>query len=187
MAPLNSTRVAWSIAIASLALWATSAPMTWGQMVATADHLFQASSDDDPTPQAVSDETITTTTTVTNTSTTDAAACPTPAAPSPAGQAPAPPANSSGPQEATFHLCGADAATAHAIEQLIAGRPFSATLSAHGDGCADLTIRVTSSTPNSGMSTSNLSVSLGGGQRLSIQIVTDGSNGTTHVNLTQGR
>jgi hypothetical protein len=172
MAPLKSTRIAWSVAVAALALWATSAPQTWGQVVATADRFIQTAADDTTT--------ITTTVTSTTSDTQSPAAtdCPTPDT---AAQAPAPSAPASG-QSATFHLCGADAGTAHAIEQLIAGRPFSANLSAQGDGCADLLVRVTSSSLNSGTATSNMSVALGGGKNLSIQIVTD--NGTTHVNIT---
>jgi hypothetical protein len=172
MAPPTSTRLAWSIAVASLALWATSAPQTWGQVVASADRFVQAANDD---------TTSSTTSDVTSPIDSQSAAtadCPTPGA---AAQAPVP-STLAGGQSATFHLCGADAGAAHAIEQLIAGRSFNANLSAHGDGCADLTIGVTSSTPNSGTATSNLSVSLGSGHNLSIQIVTD--NGTTHVNIT---
>jgi hypothetical protein len=180
MAPHNSTRVAWSIAVASLALWATSAPVTWGQAATIAERFLQESTDE--------------TTSATNTFLTltdDGRTAVTAADPNttpctsvtPASQEPAPaaPQPSSGAQQGSFRVCGADAQTAHAIEQLIAGRPFSATLSAHGDGCADLSIRVTSSNPTSGTASSNLRVSLGTGQNLSIQIVSD--KGTTHVNI----
>jgi hypothetical protein len=183
MAPHKSTRVAWSIAVAALALWATSAPVAWGQMMATAERFFQTS-----TSESTSTTTITqtlgddATTTVTQ-SDSQAAPCPTPSS---ASQEPAPPAAaSSSASEGTFHLCGSDAETARQIEQLIGGRSFSATLSAHGDGCADLTIRVTASSPTSGTATSSLSVSLGAGRNLSIQIVS--ANGATHVNISQAR
>ena len=35
------TGLAWSVAIASLALWATSVPVTWGQVAAGAARLFE--------------------------------------------------------------------------------------------------------------------------------------------------
>jgi len=82
--------------------------------------------------------------------------------------------------DGTFHLCGADAQTARSIEQLVGGRGFSTTLSAHGDGCADLIIRV-SSIPSNGSSSSNLSVSLGSGRSLVLQIASD--QGATHVTI----
>jgi hypothetical protein len=177
MAPINSTRVAWSIAVASLALWATSAPVTWAQMGAAAGRFFQVSSSETTSMTNTPDDDATTTATES-----DAAPC---LGPAPASREPAPasPSQANGAQQGSFRLCGADAQTARAIEQLIAGRPFSATLSTHGDGCADLTIRVTESSPTSGIASSNLSVSLGAGQNLSIQIVSE--NGLTHVNIGQ--
>jgi hypothetical protein len=92
----------------------------------------------------------------------------------------------SGPsaQEGTFHLCGADPQAEQAIEQLIAGRSFSTSLTARGDGCADLTVRVTGQNA-AGSATSNLSVSLGSGQTLSIQIVSE--RGATRVSIGAGR
>jgi hypothetical protein len=189
MAPLNSSRVAWSIAIASLALWATSAPLTWSQVaVRSAGHLFD---------QAVDDTTTSSTTTVsqtltneTPTTTTDDAGAPSapcpplaPALTQPA--APAPVAPVEGSQQGTFHLCGADAGVARSIEQLIGGRGFSAALTSHGDGCADLTISASSSGSGGGSATSHLKVSLGSGRSLSIQIVSAG--GSTHVDIGQGQ
>ena len=50
-----------------------------------------------------------------------------------------------------------------------------------GDGCADLTIHPTSQLAN-GSSSSNLSVSLGAGRNLSIQIVS--TQGATHATIT---
>ena len=48
-----------------------------------------------------------------------------------------------GQLQASFRLCGGvDATTARAIEQLVAGRGFSARLVGRPDGCADLTIAV---------------------------------------------
>jgi len=95
---------------------------------------------------------------------------------------PAPP--SAAATEGTFHLCsGSDlSSTARAIEQLVDGRGFSARLMARGDGCADLTIQVTSPA-SSGSASSRLSVSVGNGQTLTIQIVSD--RGATRVDIGQ--
>jgi len=179
MAPLKSTRLAWSVAIASLALWATSAPITWGQVAAGAARFF----DDTPIEQ-----------------TNDAAgtandpnALNLPCPPIPAGviavspsspQTPPPPPGSA--QDGTFSLCpsGDQQATASAIEQLIAGRGFSASLSSNGTGCAQLTIRVTSQS-TSGSASSQLNVGLGSGQTLSLRIVSE--RGVTHVSIGQGQ
>jgi hypothetical protein len=106
---------------------------------------------------------------------------PTPIAPAPAPAAPA--ASSSNSTQGTFHLCGPDPSTAQAIEQLIAGRGFSSSLSTTADGCADLTVRATSPVGN-GSATSQLSVSLGSGQNLQIQITSQ--NGATHVSIGSG-
>jgi hypothetical protein len=88
-------------------------------------------------------------------------------------------------QPGTFHLCGADAGIARSIEQLIAGRGFSAMLSARGDGCADLTIKPTSPAGTGGRASSNLKISLDSGRNLSIQIVSEA--GTTRVDFSQGQ
>ena len=63
----------------------------------------------------------------------------------------------------------------------MAGRSFSSSLSSRGDGCADLTIRVTSPV-TSGSASSNLTVSLGGGRTLTIKIVSE--QGATRATLT---
>ena len=47
MSPLKSNRLAWSVAVASLALWASSAPVTWGQVATGATSLFAQTADDD--------------------------------------------------------------------------------------------------------------------------------------------
>jgi len=172
--------VAWSIAVAALALWATSVPVSWGQVGASAGRLFD---DATPTDQNVD---------------TDVPCLPVPAAiqtaipqvaipqvviPPIAVSTPDPNAASSGAQSGTFRLCGGDEqTTAHAIEQLIAGHGFSASLSAKGDGCADLTIRV-SPQATSGSASSQLNVSLGSGKNLSIQIVSQA--GATSVSIGQ--
>jgi len=94
------------------------------------------------------------------------------------------PAASSNTSQGTFHLCGADTSAAQAIEQLIAGRSFSASLNTTADGCADLSIQATSPVGN-GSATSQLSVSLGSGQNLQIQITSQ--NGATTVSIGTGR
>jgi hypothetical protein len=171
MAFQNSTRLAWSVAIASLALWATSVPMTWGQVAAGAsrlvDETLTPTNDDQP---AVTDD-----------STSSAIACPTvvptpPAAAAPAMTNPA----ASGAGSATFHLCGPDPQAEQAIAQLIGGRGFSTSLSAHGDGCADLTVNV-SPQPASGTASSHLAVSLGAQKTLKLDISSQG--GATHVSI----
>jgi hypothetical protein len=179
MATLKSTRLAWSVAIASLALWATSVPVTWGQVAAGAARYF----DENDSPS--------TSTSVDDAGAAGAVCPPTPqiAIIPPAVTAPSEPnppaADSTTGQEGTFHLCGGDMQpTAQAIEQLIAGRSFSASLSARGDGCADLTIRVASQQKTNGTASSRLNVSLGSGQNLSIQIVS--ANGMSHVSIGQG-
>jgi hypothetical protein len=178
MTPLKNSRLAWSVAIASLALWATSVPLTWGQISADATRML------DTTPATTMDDA----------QPTDDASTPCPPAPTtPAANAippvvaiqiPTPPsaapASSGNTSQASFHLCGPDASTAQAIEQLIAGRSFSANLTTTADGCADLTVRATSPV-GSGSATSRLSVSLGSGQNLQIQIVSQ--NGATHVSI----
>jgi hypothetical protein len=184
MAPFKNTRLAWSVAIASLALWATSVPLTWGQLSSDATRLL------DVTPTTFDDM-----------QQTDAAATPCPPVPAtplagvqpaiasllptplPPATTPAQPADSSGTSQGSFHLCGPDASAAQAIEQLIAGRSFSASLNSTGDGCADLSIQATSPVGN-GSATSRLSVSLGSGQNLQIQITSQ--NGATHVSIGTG-
>jgi hypothetical protein len=193
MAPLKSTRVAWSIAIASLALWATSAPLTWSQAaVKSAGQLFDQIVDETTTTstttvsQTVANETISTTADEVGAV---GVPCPTlpPAQtqPAPAAPAPAAPAPVGGSQQGTFHLCGADADVARSIEQLIAGRSFNASLVSHGDGCAELTVSVTSPAIASGRAASTLKISPGSGRSLSIQIVSAG--GSTHVDIGQGQ
>ncbi|MBV9170995.1 MAG: hypothetical protein JOZ81_13020 [Chloroflexi bacterium] len=158
MSLLKSTRLAWSVALASLALWTFSAPISWGQAASAAGHFFddQSTSDGDTTaydPNA-------------------AAPC-TPASPAPS-VAPA------GPM--TFRVCGPDPQTEQAISQLIAGRGFSATLVSRADGCADLTITPSDQAAGStGSASSNLSMSLGSGRRLSIKITSE--SGATHVSI----
>jgi hypothetical protein len=177
---LNNNRLAWSVAIASLALWLTSAPVSWGGTRADTAGSFEQSEDgsaDTPPVDAEVGETLP--------PPIDASAqnplCPVipPAiaqlVPSPTTPGPA----LTGP-EGTFHMCGENPQAARAIEQLIAGRGFSARLTARGDGCADLTIRVTSGMVN-GSNTSNASVSLGSGRNLSIQLVSE--HGVTHASI----
>ena len=184
MASLNNTRVAWSVAVASLALWATSVPTTWGQISAGATQLLNqsdqqpASSDSSALqavpcppglllPQAVIDAF----------SASTAATAPVSPELNPGFSVPPADPNT---QERTFHVCGPNATTEREMEQLIAGRGFSASVTSTGDGCADVTIRATSAAGN-GRASTNLNVSLGSGHNLSIQIVSEG--GATHVSI----
>ncbi len=116
---------------------------------------------------------------------------PTPSAPSPVPPFPqgaTPDAATSGPTQATFRLCGTgDSQAARSIEQLVAGRPFSATLVGLRDGCAELTITVTGAmpgSPSSGRQSTNLTVGAGrgGGQGVAVRIVSE--NGTTQASIT---
>jgi hypothetical protein len=187
MNPFKSNRVAWSVAVAALALWATSAPVSWGQVAFGSAHLFEQDQDQTQTPEdtaraidpnAIDDDTAAQT-----------SPCPTlppaiaelvPPAIAQLVPTPAiPPVTSS--QAGTFHLCGPDSQAERAIEQLVAGRGFNSTLTARGDGCADLTVSPSGQT-SSGSSTSNLSVSIGSGRTLSIKIVSE--QGATHASIT---
>jgi hypothetical protein len=157
MSFLKSPRLAWSIAVAALGLWAISAPVSWGARFfddAPADPTADTATPCLPVPAAI--QTLT-----------------------PAFN-PTPDPNAS---LGTFQLCGGDQqSTARAIEQLIAGHSFSASLSSQGSGCAALTIRV-SPQLSGGTASSQLSVGLGSGANLSIQIVSE--RGATRVNIAQ--
>jgi hypothetical protein len=171
MGLFKSTRLAWSIAIASLALWAASAPLSSGQTLPIAAALLQQQSTGQSDDAVVAQDT----------------PCPPPSEAMTQSPDPEPAASvsgaTSGATEGTFQLCGPDEQAARAIETLIAGRSFSASLTSTGSGCASLTIRTTSAAMASGRSSSTMNVSLGSGQRLSIQIVSEG--GLTHVSIGQ--
>ena len=185
MAPFNNPRLAWGVALAALALWATSVPLTWGQISADATRMLDVTSTTAMTEAQQSDET-------TTDSGTPCPPVPAPAAaavptliasllPTPIPAAPGAPAASGGtPSQGTFHLCGPDTKVAQDIEQLISGRSFSASLTSAADGCADLTVRATSPVGN-GSATSQLSVSLGSGQSLQIKITSQ--SGSTYVSI----
>ncbi len=85
----------------------------------------------------------------------------------------------------TFRLCGtADPTTERAIEQLIAGRSYSASLVSRPDGCADLTITVSPhASPGSagGRQSTSLTTSLGSGSQVTVQIVSE--QGATQVRI----
>ena len=169
--------------MAALSLWATSAPITWGQVAAGADYLFAQTADDGASTNTTTvDFQVGDTTISTNDGGVQTGPCPTqpPAIVPLTPPAPITPAVATG-QPGTFHICGADPNIETSIQQLIGGRGFSATLASHGDGCADLTIRPTSEVA-SGSSSSNLSVSLGSGRNLTIQIVS--AQGATRANIT---
>jgi hypothetical protein len=186
MSAFRSSRIAWSVAFASLALWAFSAPMSWGQVASGASRMFDIQADDtaNDTTTVIN---ITQDTTVTAVSSNaDSAPCP-PVPPAIAQLLPtltppvAPSAVNSNSNSAMFRLCGADPQAEQAIAQLIAGRAFNAKLFAGGDGCAELTITATSQSPTSGSSSTNLSVSLGSGRNLSIKIASE--SGVTRVSI----
>jgi hypothetical protein len=97
-------------------------------------------------------------------------------------------APSQSPLHGSFRLCGAtDPQTERAIEQLIAGRGFSAQLVTRSDGCADLTIDVSpaSGAATSGRQSTSLTVSSGApGRTISVRIASE--NGATRVSLGAG-
>ena len=179
MNPLKSNRLAWSVALASLALWASTAPVTWGQVATGATSLFAQTADDGAASNTTNvDIQVGDTTITTNDGSVQSAPCPAITQVTP--PAPPAPAQAVG-QPGTFHICGADSNVETAIQQLVGGRGFSATLASHGDGCADLTIKPNSELA-SGSSSSNLSVSLGSGRNLSIQVVS--AQGATRATIT---
>lgn len=184
MGLLKSTRLAWSIAIASLALWAASAPLSSGQVASIADRLLQQTTDPSPSTSSI-ESAVNDTTTTGSDSAAFLQGTPCPALPEAMTQppVPVPAASAAGVPQGTFQLCGPDEKAARSIEQLIAGRSFSASLSASGNGCASLTINATSASASGGRASSTMTVSIGSGQRLSIQIVSEG--GATRVSIGQ--
>jgi hypothetical protein len=177
------------VAVASLALWAFSAPASWGQAAAGAHRLFDDQSSNagtDSTSVISIDQNTTVTSSSSGDTSADSTACP--QVPPAVAQvlptittAPAPAITTSGSDSGSFHICGPDPQTEQAISQLIAGRGFSATLSARNDGCADLTIKAASQGATSGSASTNLNVSLGSGRNLSINIVSQG--GASHASI----
>src|SRR5918911_3679071 len=136
---LNNSRLAWTIALSSLALWLGGAPISRGD--ARLAGVQQVAQSEDASAAA----------TMVDVQVGDASvvgsgdAQPSPQCPvlPPAIAQVVPPSTDPGPpppaRDGTFHICGADPQAERTIEQLIAGRGFNATLSARGDGCADLT------------------------------------------------
>src|SRR5205823_7754490 len=53
MSLFKSSRIAWSVACASLALWAFSAPAGWSQVSSGAAHLFQSDDTDTDTSSVI--------------------------------------------------------------------------------------------------------------------------------------
>lgn len=178
MHPLNSNRVAWGVAAAALALWATSAQVTLGQAAAGPAHLFQTATDmnTNTTIDAQADDG----TAIEPAPASGSAQCVPLATPAPALVEPLPTVDTS-TSGATFHICGPDSGVEHAIEQLIAGRGFNASLRAGGDGCADLTIRPSGSPVGSGSTSTNLSVSTGSGHTLTLRI--ESTQGATSASI----
>ncbi len=93
-------------------------------------------------------------------------------------------------QGATFHICApSDPQAERAIEELIGGRGFRASLVNRSDGCADLSISV-SPLSSTGRASTSLTVSTGANagrpqQTISIQIVSE--NGVTRAGIGTGR
>ena len=76
-----------------------------------------------------------------------------------------------------FRLCGAgavDPQIERAIEQLVAGRSFSATLVGLQDGCAELSITASGAASGAGRQSTNLTV--GGGRGVAVRIVSEGGS-----------
>jgi len=169
---LKSNRLAWSVAAASLTLWVVGAPTSWG-----AHMLEQANAPTLTTTISVED---TQTPHTSDGSEQQGAACPTAAA-QPVSSTPTATLGTTA-TSGSFHVCGADAQTAQAIEQLIGGRGFTSSLTSHGDGCADLTI-TTYPGASTGSTSSTVSVSVGGGRRLTISIAS--MQGVPHVTMSE--
>lgn len=172
---LKSNRLAWSVAAASLTLWVVGAPTSWGARMldqANAPTLTTNITAEDTQTPPTSDG-----------SEQQGAACPTAAA-QPVSSTPTATTATTGTTatSGSFHVCGADAQTAQAIEQLIGGRSFSSSLTSHGDGCADLTI-TTYPGASTGSTSSTVSVSVGGARRLTISIAS--MQGVTHVTISE--
>jgi len=96
--------------------------------------------------------------------------------------------------EATFRLCGsADPQAERAIEQLVAGRNFRARLTSRPDGCADLTISVSTQPASgslAGRQSTSMNVSAGSttgapARSISVHIVTE--NGVTRATIGASR
>jgi hypothetical protein len=87
-----------------------------------------------------------------------------------------------GPGQMQFRLCGAgavDPQIERAIEQLVAGRSFSATLVGLQDGCAELSITATGAASGAGRQSTNLTI--GGGRGVAVRIVSE--NGSTQATI----
>ncbi len=186
------SRYGWAVAAASLALWVL-APITWTQAVhasisssITHGHSSTQAEDLGPGTDFWTSVLGSGGAEVPN-STCDSSPTPSPAPATNASGSIAPsPANPTA-LEQTFRLCGSAAPdTQRAIEQLIAGRSFSATLVSRSDGCADLTVTVS---PDSGLGSigqqsTNLSVASGTRGTILVRIVSQ--NGVTHVTIGPG-
>ena len=206
-------RVPWAIAIAALALWAT-APGGWARAALQSASPSELSAQTDQTTvseRTTSSYEITSAAMNARGGNADPGAagadgCDTPdqvpipsaplepsgmAAPLPSATAAAAP---SGDQTApgapgaqvTFRLCGGTTAQAErAVEQFIAGRAFSATLTGQPGGCADLVISVGGALP--GRQNTSMTVGLAGagaqgaGRNVRVQIASE--NGATRASI----
>jgi len=71
---------------------------------------------------------------------------------------------------------------AQAIQDVIGGHGFSTTLRSTGDGCADLTVRPSAGSV-SGTASSKVSVGLGDGRTLLIDIVSEQGGTTASIDV----
>jgi hypothetical protein len=97
---------------------------------------------------------------------------------------------SQAPLEATFRLCGtADPQAERAVEQLIAGRGFSARLTGGSDGCAELTVEASQASARSSTSHQSVSMAVSSGSGSPARTITVRINseyGVTRVSIGSG-
>ncbi len=174
----GNSRLAWVIALASVALWAATAPATLGSLgkqeadaPAESNPAMQSLGTTEPVPPQTAGEL-------------QCEAAPTPGSASSPDNAT--PSTAQPLLEATFRLCaGPDPQAERAIEQLIDGRSFRARLVSRADGCADLTISVSpQSSAGSFIGRQSTLLTVGSGSTagvISVQIVTE--NGVTKASI----
>jgi hypothetical protein len=171
------------VAIAAIALWFTGAPASFGQVASGTAHLFSQTQTDMTTTTAATSSEVSQDPAQVDTPAEAPVAEPTVCVPLPSAAPPPstapPPSDQGSPAAATFQICGADTRTAQAIEQLIAGRGFNASLRSSANGCAELTIRPVGDAAGGSAST-RLSVSTG--QR-TLTIDIQSAQGVTHATI----
>src|SRR4029453_13220036 len=170
MNPLKNSRVAWSVAVAALALWASSVPLAWGEVTSRAAQFFDDTAEEDSSQTTLFQTGGSLVVPSGEGDTAQGIQC-VPLPPSIAEVIPPVPTVVTPPaaHEGTFQICNPDPAVATDIERLIAARGFSATLRSGSSGCAELAIRVTSPA-STGSASSTLSVGLGSAKNLTVKI-----------------